>query len=147
MKKSFSFFLIISIISLNMLFGCTAKTEDESSNNQITTENTTATEELTEDQVAELVLAIDFIKERDQMLKTSMANGQGVSLMITPPNDTERDYLIEVGFNGEDFFETYYFLYLNPSTKTFEIEDILSGQRMSLDKWRSNNPDVLTNGE
>lgn len=46
-------------------------------------------------------------------------------------------YTFQVGFNGSDRFETYYFFYVNKANCTdIKVLEIVSGELKSLKEWR-----------
>ena len=62
---------------------------------------------------------------------------KGIALMIVErPNDGLPYFSVKVGYDGDTRFETYYLFYVDPKTLAVKIEDILSGEVLTLDEWR-----------
>jgi len=127
--------LLIVLFAFLLLNGCsssTTETTNENSNTQ--TEKSSA---LTEDEINELVFSLNFIKALDNYYR-EMSNGEvGLSTIINAPTGNETEYTVEVGVDGEERFELEAIIYINAKTKAIDVEDIILGERMSLEEYEA----------
>jgi hypothetical protein len=94
------------------------------------------TDTLSEAFLNDTIRSIEEVKQTNKYLDSLTKHTHGVSLIIEKPSSDEKNYYVKVGYNGEDRFETYYHFYIEPSTRKITIEDIVSGEKLSLKEWR-----------
>ena len=123
--------LLFLIISLFLFAGC----NDSSTNNNVSDKDSNMTETV-EDKVMKAVTDLPEYNDAAVHVK-AMTNGeQSLSSIIEAPNADHREYFIQVGYNQETWFETYYFFYVNPETFEIFIEDVIEGDVVSIETWR-----------
>lgn len=122
----FSFFIIV---------GC-----NETANNNSTEENINPGDgmnESLEDRVIKVVTELPEYNDAAVHVK-AMTNGeQSLSSIIEAPNEDHTDYYIQVGYNQESWFETYYHFHVNPETFEISIEDVIEGDIVLIETWRN----------
>lgn len=81
------------------------------------------------DSIFSKVVKLKMVQEVDQNIQKVTKGERGVAILLggepTPENPY---YSIHVGYNGEDRFETYFFLKMNPSLDSIFAEDPVSGE-------------------
>ena len=123
--------LLFLIISLFLFAGC----NDSSTNNNVSDKAGNMTETV-EDKVMKAVTDLPEYNDAAVHVK-AMTNGeQSLSSIIEAPNADHSEYFIQVGYNQETWFETYYFFYVNPETFEIFIEDVIEGDVVSIETWR-----------
>ena len=127
MKKLSSFIVLSFFILISCNDSSTNKTVDEDDNNMTETVEDKAMKAITN--LPEYHDAADIV--------SAMTNGeQSLSSIIETPNEDHSEFYIQVGYNQETWFETYYFFYVNPETFEVFIEDIVEGDVISIETWR-----------
>ena len=77
-------------------------------------------------------------KEAEKNIHTNAGGEKGVSFIIDKSEDSP-GYSVQIGYNGSDRFETYYFFHVKPRTYEISILDIINGEYAAIDTWRKNN--------
>ena len=57
-------------------------------------------------------------------------------MIVERPADGVPYFSVKVGYDGDTRFETYYLFYVDAKTLEVKVEDIVSGEVLSLDEWR-----------
>ena len=128
MKKLFlSFF-----ISFFILISCNDSTTEENASGD--DNNMTET---VEDKVMKTITKLPEYYDAAIHVKTLTNGEQSLSSIIEAPNEDHDEYYIQVGYNQETWFETYYFFYVNPETFEIFIEDVIVGDVVSIETWRN----------
>ncbi len=123
--------LLFLILSLFLLAGC----NDSSTNNNVSVKDSNMTETV-EDKAMKVVTELPEYYDAAVHVK-AMTNGeQSLSSIIEAPNADHSEYFIQVGYNQETWFETYYFFCVNPETFEVFIEDVIEGDVVSIETWR-----------
>jgi len=88
-----------------------------------------------------LILALKEVEESKRNLDSLTDHKANISFMIDSLKQDEKElYSLTAGYNSEERFEPYYHFYLNKSDcKNIQILDIVSGEYLPLETWRSQN--------
>lgn len=88
-----------------------------------------------------IVRRLPEVVDAENHIRSITNSKQGVSIMVNSSVvDGNSYYTFQVGFNGEERFETYYFFYVNKSNRTdIRIMDIVTGTLEPIKKWRKTN--------
>ena len=124
--------LLFLILSLFILAGC----NDSSTNNNVSDKAGNMTETL-EDKVMKVITNLPEYNDAAVHVKAMTNNEQSLSSIIEAPNEDHADYYIQVGYNQESWFETYYHFYVNPETFEVFIEDVIDGDVVPIETWRN----------
>ena len=95
----------------------------------------------TDDKVFDRIMEIAEVKESNRQIDSLSEHKKGVALMIVErPADGVPYFSVKVGYDGDTRFETYYLFYVDAKTLEVKVEDIVSGEVLSLDEWRKRQP-------
>ncbi len=126
--------LLLLCLSFFIIVGC-----DDNANNNSLEENLSPDNGITETVENKAIKAVTDLPEYyDAAVHVkAMTNGeQSLSSIIEAPNEEFSDYYIQVGYNLETWFETYYHFYVNPETFEVSIEDVIVGDIVPIEVWR-----------
>ena len=91
----------------------------------------------TDEKIFDQIMQIAEVQESNRQIDSLSNHTKGIALMIVErPNDGLPYFSVKVGYDGDTRFETYYLFYVDPKTLAVKIEDILSGEVLTLDEWR-----------
>ncbi len=98
---------------------------------------------LSEDEVVDLVLALPITQKVYSQIKKATQGQGGVSVIVEPQEVVEQGqkyYVVRIGYNGNDRYETYHLLYVNKQDKRdIRIEDPIEGTIIPLAQWKEEN--------
>ena len=98
---------------------------------------------LSEDEVVDLVLALPITQRANKQINEATKGQKGVSVMVEPEETIEHGqkyYVVRIGYNGNDRYETYHLLYVNKQDRgDIRIEDPIEGTIISLAQWEEEN--------
>ena len=118
------------------------ESQKETPNTAIGAANTTE-KFLTEDEVVDLVLALPITQKVYSQIKKATQGQGGVSVIVEPQEVVEQGqkyYVVRIGYNGNDRYETYHLLYVNKQDRSdIRIEDPIEGTIIPLAQWEEEN--------
>ncbi len=118
------------------------ESQKETPNTAIGAANTTE-KFLTEDEVVDLVLALPITQKVYSQIKKATQGQGGVSVIVEPQEVVEQGqkyYVVRIGYNGNDRYETYHLLYVNKQDRSdIRIEDPIEGTIIPLAQWKEEN--------
>lgn len=98
---------------------------------------------LSEDEVVDLVLALPITQRANKQISEATKGQKGVSVMVEPEETIEHGqkyYVVRIGYNGNDRYETYHLLYVNKQDRgDIRIEDPIEGTIIPLAQWEEEN--------
>ena len=98
---------------------------------------------LSEDEVVDLVLALPITQRANKQINEATKGQKGVSVMVEPEETIEHGqkyYVVRIGYNGNDRYETYHLLYVNKQDRSdIRIEDPIEGTIIPLAQWEEEN--------
>jgi len=98
---------------------------------------------LSEDEVVDLVLALPITQRANKQISEATKGQKGVSVMVEPEETIEHGqkyYVVRIGYNGNDRYETYHLLYVNKQDRSdIRIEDPIEGTIIPLAQWEEEN--------
>ena len=98
---------------------------------------------LSEDEVVDLVLALPITQRANKQINEATKGQKGVSVMLEPEETIEHGqkyYVVRIGYNGNDRYETYHLLYVNKQDRSdIRIEDPIEGTIIPLAQWEEEN--------
>lgn len=102
-------------------------------------ETDTTAQSLTEDQVVDLVFTLPITqKVHNQISKATQGQG-GVSVIVEPQEAIEQGqkyYVVRIGYNGNERYETYHLLYVNKQDKNdILVVDTIEDTIIPLAQW------------
>ena len=111
---------------------------------QSVTEAPNATKKtLTEDEAADIVVALPIVQKLNKQFYEASNGQRGVSLINEPDSEEvngQEYYVVRVGYNGEDRFETYHFIYVNKHDKDdIQVYDPVEATIVPLAQWEQEN--------
>ncbi|WP_104385244.1 hypothetical protein [Sphingobacterium sp. HMA12] len=148
MKKQILFVLLISSLAF---IGCQSNETNKPKSDQISekpaVEKIETTVKIGEkagcstEEAMKLILALKEVEESKRNLDSLTDHKANISFMIDSLKQDGRElYSLTAGYNSEERFEPYYHFYLNKSDcKGIQILDIVSGEYLPLESWRSQN--------
>lgn len=91
----------------------------------------------TDEKVFDRIMQIAEVQESNRQIDSLSNHTKGIALIIVErPSGGLPYFSVKVGYDGDTRFETYYLFYVEPKTLDVKIEDILSGEVLTLDEWR-----------
>ena len=100
--------------------------------------NTTA-QSLTEDQVVDLVFTLPITQKVHNQIRKATQEQRGVAVIVDPQktmNNGQEYYVVRMGYNGEDRYETYHILYVNKQDKNdILVVDPVEATIIPLAQW------------
>jgi len=148
MKKQILFVLLISFLAF---ISCQSNTSNKAKSDQIpekpAVEKIETSTKIGEkagcstEEAMKLILALKEVEESKGNLDSLTDHKANISFMIDSLKQDGRElYSLTAGYNREERFEPYYHFYLNKSDcKNIQILDIVSGEYLPLETWRSQN--------
>nr|WP_314677932.1 hypothetical protein [uncultured Capnocytophaga sp.] len=102
-------------------------------------ETDTTAQSLTEDQVVDLVFTLPITQKVHNQIRKATQGQRGVSVMVDPQktmNNGQEYYVVRMGYNGEDHYETYHILYVNKQDKNdILVVDPVEATIIPLAQW------------
>lgn len=106
-------------------------------------ETDTTAQSLTEDQVVDLVFTLPITQKVHNQIRKATQGQRGVSVIVDPQktmNNGQEYYVVRMGYNGEDRYETYHILYVNKHDKDdIQVYDPLEATIVPLAQWEQEN--------
>ncbi|MCS4228505.1 hypothetical protein [Sphingobacterium sp. BIGb0165] len=148
MKKQILFVLLVSFLAF---ISCQSNESNKPKSDQIpekpTLEKIDSSAKMGEktgcstEEAMKLILALKEVEEGKRNLDSLTDHKANISFMIDSLKQDGRElYSLTAGYNSEERFEPYYHFYLNKSDcKNIQILDIVSGEYLPLETWRSQN--------
>ena len=94
---------------------------------------------LTEDEVVDLVLALPITPKVYSQIKKATRGQGGVSVIVEPQEAIEQGqkyYVVRIGYNGNERYETYHLLYVNKQDKNdILVVDTIEATIIPLAQW------------
>ncbi len=94
---------------------------------------------LTEDEVVDLVLALPITPKVYSQIKKATQGQGGVSVIVEPQEAIEQGqkyYVVRIGYNGNERYETYHLLYVNKQDKNdIFVVDPVEATIIPLAQW------------
>ena len=94
---------------------------------------------LTEDEVVDLVLALPLTPKVYSQIKKATQGQGGVSVIVEPQEAIEQGqkyYVVRIGYNGNERYETYHLLYVNKQDKNdILVVDTIEDTIIPLAQW------------
>lgn len=94
---------------------------------------------LTEDEVVDLVLALPITPKVYSQIKKATQGQGGVSVIVEPQEAIEQGqkyYVVRIGYNGNERYETYHLLYVNKQDKNdILVVDPIEDTIIPLAQW------------
>ncbi len=87
--------------------------------------------------IEDTLLSLKEVQEKNLLIDSLTNHKQGISFITEKPSETEPNWSIQVGYNCDERFETYFQFYINPESKQISILDFISGNKLSLENWRN----------
>lgn len=123
----------IQVLVLIVLLSACASEEDPVRDN---VNNDEITDIDTEDKVLKAITGLPEYHEAEEHIKALTAGEQSLSFIIYPPDEENNKYYIQLGYNQESWFETYYHFHVDPETYEVFITDIITGDVVPIETWR-----------
>nr|WP_311458121.1 hypothetical protein [uncultured Capnocytophaga sp.] len=102
-------------------------------------ETDTTAQSLTEDQVVDLVFTLPITQKVHNQIRKATQGQRGVSVIVDPQktmNNGQEYYVVRMGYNGEDRYETYHILYVNKQDKNdILVVDPIEDTIIPLAQW------------
>jgi len=102
-------------------------------------ETDTTAQSLTEDQVVDLVFTLPITQKVHNQISKATQGQRGVSVIVEPQktmNNAQEYYVVRMGYNGEDRYETYHILYVNKQDKNdILVVDPIEDTIIPLAQW------------
>lgn len=88
-----------------------------------------------QDKIIQEISELPEYKEAQKNIAAVSNNRKGVTAIIDR-DEQGRGYTVQVGYNGGERFETYYFFLVAPRTYKISILDMTDDKYITLDAWR-----------
>lgn len=102
-------------------------------------ETDTTAQSLTEDQVVDLVFTLPITQKVHNQIRKATQGQRGVSVMVEPQEAIEQGqkyYVVRIGYNGNERYETYHLLYVNKQDKNdILVVDPIEDTIIPLAQW------------
>ncbi len=102
-------------------------------------ETDTTAQSLTEDQVVDLVFTLPITQKVHNQIRKATQGQRGVSVMVQPQEAIEQGqkyYVVRIGYNGNERYETYHLLYVNKQDKNdILVVDTIEDTIIPLAQW------------
>lgn len=85
-----------------------------------------------EDEVIDSILKLPFIVAANKNIDSFTQHKSGIAFLI---DSTEKEWMIQAGYNGSERFETYYHLYVTPATMEIKVYDVANDEKMSVEDY------------
>jgi hypothetical protein len=139
MKKLFTI-LIIAIASCNP----SGKTTNDSTQKIISSNNVSDSNQLIVnanisakgEAILKLIQQLPEFKKSDKYIDSLTNHKKGLDALIFKPAKGEKNYNVQVGYNGTERFETYYNFYVDSTSYAIKVSDVIEGDIVPLDEWR-----------
>jgi hypothetical protein len=124
------YIILIFIIASTMQLGCNRNPKTQNLGSDISQKF-----------IEDTILSLKEVKGKNRFIDSISNHKKSIAIIVEKPNNQEPNYHIQVGYNGNENFETYFHFYLDTLTKQISIEDFASGKRILLDEWRNRDGD------
>lgn len=79
--------------------------------------------------ILDSILAIPFISNSNHYIDSFSRHRHGIAFMV---DSAKSPWLIQAGYNGKDRFETYHWLYVNPTNFDVKVYDVVNDVQLSI---------------
>lgn len=89
------------------------------------------------DKITDSLIKIDFVARSNRYIDSFSNHKAGIAFM---QDTAENKILITAGYNAKDRFEKYFIFLVDPKSLEIKINDIETGDYISLEQYRKLNP-------
>lgn len=82
-----------------------------------------------EDMILDSIQKLPFIIAAHKNIDSFSQHKNGIAFLI---DSSEKEWLIQAGYNGGERFETYHRLYVNPATFEIKVYDVVNDEKLSV---------------
>ena len=86
--------------------------------------------------ILKLIQELPEFKKSNKYIDSLTDHKKGLAALIFKPTKGEKDYNVQVGYNGTERFETYYNFYVDSTSYAIKVSDAIIGDIVPLDEWR-----------
>lgn len=86
--------------------------------------------------ILKLIQQLPEFKKSDKYIDSLTDHKKGLAALIFKPAKGEKDYNVQVGYNGTERFETYYNFYVDSTSYAIKVGDAIEGDVVPLEEWR-----------
>ncbi|MFN8253703.1 MAG: hypothetical protein U0V75_17660 [Ferruginibacter sp.] len=88
-----------------------------------------------EDKVLDSILKLPFIIQAGHQVDSVTHHKSGIAFLI---DSTEKEWMVQAGYNGPERFETWHRLYVNPVTLEMKVYDVVNDEKLGLEDYMKN---------
>jgi hypothetical protein len=102
-----------------------------------------------EEQAIEVISKLKEVKQHQRHLDSISHHKKGISYIVDDTIINNKDYFqVKIGYNGELHWETYQIFYVSKSNcNVIYVDDVISGEIITLEKWRNINKQANNNSD
>lgn len=136
---------ILTFCTGSILFLCSCsngeskQTEPAAANTAIKDTNpavlTAGKEKSREDKILDSILTLPFIVAANKNIDSFSQHKTGIAFLI---DSSEKEWMVQAGYNGPERFETYHRLYVNPATLEIKVYDVVNDVKLSVNDYLKN---------
>ena len=76
------------------------------------------------------------LQEADKYIDSISDHKERIAYLWEKPDKENLDYVIQFGYDGEERFETYYWIYVSPATLNIRFYDVINDSLYSIEDYR-----------
>ena len=139
------FFVILSLCTgcLLLVTGCSTDENNKKEPPAATTVNNVQKDSIpakpvvikeknTGDKILDSLLQLPFIIAANKHIDSFSHHKNGIAFII---DSSEKEWMIQAGYNGDNRFETYHRLYANPATFDIKVYDVVNDEKLSVAEY------------
>ena len=88
-----------------------------------------------EARITEAIMKLSFIKKADAYIDSFSNHRHGMAFMMDSLEKGQTEIYVKAGYNGDERFETYYHLYVNPKTLEIHVMDITNDKKLPVKEF------------
>lgn len=89
----------------------------------------TTKEKSREDKILDSIQKLPFIIAAHKNIDSFSHHKNGIAFLV---DSSEKEWMIQAGYNGANRFETYHRLYVNPATFDIKVYDVVTDEKLSV---------------
>lgn len=88
-----------------------------------------STKKSREDKILDSIQQLPFIIAAHKKIDSFSQHKNGIAFLI---DSSEKEWIIQAGYNGAERFETYHRLYVNPATFEIKVYDVVNDEKLTV---------------
>lgn len=96
----------------------------------------TFTDTALESKITAALMKLSFIQKSNRYIDSFSNHKHGIAFLMDKADGNDPDISVQAGYNGDERFETYYRLFVNPQTLEIKVYDAAGDKKLTLKEFQ-----------